>query len=108
MGVVAVALLLGAGGCSQDPNSVAAQAKAGDQKGYVSGDGAVEAIPASRRAAPVELAGTLLDGTSWDAASARGKVLVLACLDNLVKGASGVAVQNFNLMTGHPETTAIY
>jgi thiol-disulfide isomerase/thioredoxin len=77
VGVVAVALLLGAGGCSQDPNSVAAQAKAGDQKGYVSGDGAVEAIPASRRAAPVELAGTLLDGTSWDAASARGKVLVL-------------------------------
>ncbi len=38
----------------------------------------------------------------------RGKVLVLACLDNLVKGASGVAVQNFNLMTGHPETTALY
>jgi N-acetyl-gamma-glutamyl-phosphate reductase len=38
----------------------------------------------------------------------RGKVLVLACLDNLVKGASGVAVQNFNLMFGHPETTALY
>jgi N-acetyl-gamma-glutamyl-phosphate reductase len=38
----------------------------------------------------------------------RGKVLVLACLDNLVKGASGVAVQNFNLMFGYPETTALY
>jgi N-acetyl-gamma-glutamyl-phosphate reductase len=38
----------------------------------------------------------------------RGKVLILACLDNLVKGASGVAVQNFNLMFGHPETTALY
>jgi N-acetyl-gamma-glutamyl-phosphate reductase len=37
----------------------------------------------------------------------RGKVLVLACLDNLVKGAAGVAVQNFNLMFGHPETTAL-
>ena len=37
----------------------------------------------------------------------RGKILVLACLDNLVKGASGVAVQNFNLMFGHPETTAL-
>ena len=37
----------------------------------------------------------------------RGKVLILACLDNLVKGASGVAVQNFNLMHGHPETTAL-
>ena len=38
----------------------------------------------------------------------RGKVLVLACMDNLIKGASGGAVQNFNLMFGHPETTALY
>ena len=76
-GLAAVALLLGAAGCSQDPNSIAAQAKAGDQKGYVSGDGAVETIPEAKRGAPVELTGTLLDGTSWDAASARGKVLVL-------------------------------
>lgn len=37
----------------------------------------------------------------------RGKILVLACLDNLVKGAAGVAAQNFNLMFGHPETTAL-
>jgi N-acetyl-gamma-glutamyl-phosphate reductase len=37
----------------------------------------------------------------------RGKVLVLACLDNLIKGASGVAIQNFNLMFGYPETTGL-
>jgi N-acetyl-gamma-glutamyl-phosphate reductase len=37
----------------------------------------------------------------------RGKILVLACLDNLIKGAAGVAVQNFNLMFGHPETLAL-
>ncbi len=37
----------------------------------------------------------------------RGKVLVLSCLDNLLKGAAGVAIQNFNLMTGHPEATAL-
>lgn len=37
----------------------------------------------------------------------RGRILVLACLDNLIKGASGVAVQNFNLITGWPETTAL-
>ena len=36
----------------------------------------------------------------------RGRIVVLACLDNLIKGASGVAVQNFNLMYGFPETTA--
>ena len=38
----------------------------------------------------------------------RGKVVILACLDNLIKGASGVAVQNFNLMLGHPESTALF
>ena len=37
----------------------------------------------------------------------RGHVILLACLDNLIKGASGVAVQNFNLMHGFPETTGI-
>ena len=37
----------------------------------------------------------------------RGKVMVLAALDNLVKGAAGVAVQNFNLVCGFPEATAL-
>ncbi len=76
-GVVALALVVGAAGCSQDPNSVAAQAKAGDQKGYVSGDGAVETIPEADRGEPVELSGKLLDGSAWDSVSARGQVLVL-------------------------------
>lgn len=37
----------------------------------------------------------------------RGRVLTISCLDNLVKGASGAAVQNFNLLYGYPETTAL-
>jgi N-acetyl-gamma-glutamyl-phosphate reductase len=37
----------------------------------------------------------------------RGKIVVLACLDNLIKGAAGVAVQNLNLMLGCPEETAL-
>ena len=37
----------------------------------------------------------------------RDRVLVISCLDNLVKGAAGSAVQNFNLMYGYPETTAL-
>ncbi|APW63401.1 N-acetyl-gamma-glutamyl-phosphate reductase [Paludisphaera borealis] len=37
----------------------------------------------------------------------RGRIVVLACLDNLIKGASGVAVQNLNLMLGCPEETAL-
>jgi N-acetyl-gamma-glutamyl-phosphate reductase len=35
----------------------------------------------------------------------RGRVITISCLDNLIKGASGTAVQNFNLMYGYPETT---
>lgn len=38
---------------------------------------------------------------------ARGRIVVLACLDNLIRGASGVAVQNFNLMHGLEETLGI-
>lgn len=37
----------------------------------------------------------------------RGRVLTFSCIDNLIKGASGAAVQNFNLMFGYPETAAI-
>ena len=37
----------------------------------------------------------------------RSKVLVFGALDNLIKGASGVAVQNFNLMFGFAEGTAL-
>jgi N-acetyl-gamma-glutamyl-phosphate reductase len=37
----------------------------------------------------------------------RGRAIVISCLDNLIKGAAGVAVQNFNLMCGYDETTAL-
>jgi N-acetyl-gamma-glutamyl-phosphate reductase len=37
----------------------------------------------------------------------RGRVLVLAAEDNLIRGASGVAVQNFNRMIGVDERTAL-
>ncbi len=69
--------LAGLSGCSADPNSVAAQARSGDQKGYVSGDGTVEQIPAADRGAPVDLHGTTLDGASWSSADQRGKVVVV-------------------------------
>jgi N-acetyl-gamma-glutamyl-phosphate reductase len=36
----------------------------------------------------------------------RGRLVIISCIDNLVKGASGAAVQNFNLMYGFPETLA--
>jgi len=37
----------------------------------------------------------------------RGRLITISCLDNLIKGASGAAVQNFNLMYGFAETTAL-
>jgi len=38
---------------------------------------------------------------------AHGRLVVLSVVDNLIKGAAGVAVQNFNLMNGFPETTGL-
>jgi N-acetyl-gamma-glutamyl-phosphate reductase len=38
----------------------------------------------------------------------RGRIVVLVAEDNLVRGASGVAVQNFNRMYGHDEKTALW
>ena len=37
----------------------------------------------------------------------RDRVVTISCLDNLIKGASGTAVQNFNLMCGFPETMGL-
>lgn len=37
----------------------------------------------------------------------KGRILLISAEDNLIKGASGAAVQNFNLMFGYPETTAL-
>ena len=36
-----------------------------------------------------------------------GRLIVISCLDNLVKGAAGQAIQNMNLMLGLPETAGI-
>ncbi len=35
------------------------------------------------------------------------RVLTISVIDNLIKGASGAAVQNFNLLFDYPETTAL-
>ncbi|WP_199188741.1 MULTISPECIES: N-acetyl-gamma-glutamyl-phosphate reductase [Pirellulaceae] len=37
----------------------------------------------------------------------KDRVLTISAIDNLIKGASGAAVQNFNLMYGFAETTAL-
>ncbi|MED0674222.1 N-acetyl-gamma-glutamyl-phosphate reductase [Aneurinibacillus thermoaerophilus] len=44
---------------------------------------------------------------AWHADDRTGRVIVLAVIDNVVKGAAGQAVQNMNLMFGLPETTGL-
>ena len=78
MASVAVgALCLGVSACSADANSIAAQARSGDGKGFISGDGSIERVALDLRSAPLNLSGTTLEGTSWRVADARDKVLVL-------------------------------
>lgn len=71
------ALCLGATGCSADANSIAAQARSGDGKGFVSGDGTIERVALEQRSTPLSLSGRTLEGASWRVADAKDKVLVL-------------------------------
>lgn len=63
--------------CSSDPNSVAGQAKEGDRKNYVAGDGSIEELAVENRGAAVSLLGTTLTGKPWSMKSVEGAVLVV-------------------------------
>lgn len=64
-------------GCSDEPNSIAEQARAGDDKNYIAGDGSVSAVAPAQRETVIDLAGTTLEGEPWTSAEARGEVLVI-------------------------------
>lgn len=78
--VAATAALVGATlaltGCASGTNKEISK-QANDQKGYIGGDGTVEELPAAKRAEPVTVSGSTLDGKQWDVKQARGKVVVL-------------------------------
>ncbi|MER7070608.1 TlpA disulfide reductase family protein [Terrabacter sp. NPDC000476] len=63
-------------GCGAE-QSAADQARSGDRKGYVSGDGTIEQIPPGSRRDPVRLSGTTLEGRPWSNADLRATVLVV-------------------------------
>ncbi|MGB9668671.1 MAG: N-acetyl-gamma-glutamyl-phosphate reductase, partial [Thermosulfidibacteraceae bacterium] len=44
---------------------------------------------------------------SWEVRRDKGKLVIVSAIDNLVKGASGQAVQNMNLMLGFEETVGL-
>lgn len=75
--VLAVAGALGLTGCSNESSSIAKQAKQGDNKGYIAGDGQIESLTPGQRSGPVSVQGTTLAGTPWSLADAKGKVVVL-------------------------------
>jgi N-acetyl-gamma-glutamyl-phosphate reductase len=54
-----------------------------------------------------DVQGTNLAVLGGFAQDATGRMVVVSVLDNLLKGASGQAVQNANLMLGFPETAAL-
>lgn len=73
--LLAAAILLS--GCTA-MQGVDAQARAGDSKQYVAGDGTVLELPPGSRAEPVEgVAGPTADGDELDLADLRGEVVVL-------------------------------
>ena len=51
--------------------------------------------------------GTNFCDLAWHTDERTGRVIVLSVIDNLVKGAAGQAVQNFNIACGFDETTAL-
>jgi N-acetyl-gamma-glutamyl-phosphate reductase len=44
----------------------------------------------------------------WGVDEAGGRVILVSVIDNLLKGAAGQGVQNFNLLVGLDETTGLY
>ncbi|MCM0616580.1 TlpA family protein disulfide reductase [Paenarthrobacter sp. TYUT067] len=70
------AAVLALTGCAA-PDDLAQQAKAGDDKNYIAGDGSVNEYPPGSRGAAVALEGRLFDGQKVAARDWAGKVVVL-------------------------------
>jgi len=75
-GLALTALTLGLSACAQE-DALAKQAKAGDNKNYVAGDGSVTEFAAAERKSAIQIQGTLFDGTKVTPKDFLGKVTVL-------------------------------
>ena len=82
---------------------------AGDVLGWYAEDYASWAFVEARGEAPQisHVAGTNRCRLSAAVDGRAGKVLLFAAVDNLLKGASGAAVQNMNLALGYPEDAGL-
>ena len=52
--------------------------------------------------------GTNVIEIAWRLDGRTGRLIVISAIDNIVKGASGQAVQSMNLMCGFPETSGLF
>ena len=87
-------------------------------KGNVTTDSAVACLQAAYANAPfVRVRTDVLPATKYVATTnfcdvavraVKGTVVVMSALDNLLKGASGQAIQNMNIMYGLDQTTGLY
>ncbi len=75
-GAATLALAAVLGGCSLGQQSDPAS-QAGDQKGYIAGDGSVLTIAPAERGEPIAIAGEGVEGERLDVAALRGDVVVL-------------------------------
>jgi N-acetyl-gamma-glutamyl-phosphate reductase len=53
------------------------------------------------------VSGTNFIDIAWRLDSRTGRAILMSAIDNIVKGASGQAIQCFNLMCGYPETSGL-
>jgi thiol-disulfide isomerase/thioredoxin len=71
-------LALALAGCSSGGgDTVAAQARGGGDRGYISSDGTVETIAVADRRTSIRVQGTTLEGRPLDTRADRGRVVVL-------------------------------
>ena len=75
-GLALTAITLGLSACAQE-DALAKQAKAGENKNYVAGDGSVTEFAASERKSGIQIQGTLFDGAAVTPKDFQGKVTVL-------------------------------
>ncbi len=75
-GLALTAITLGLSACAQE-DALAEQARAGDNKNYVAGDGSVTEFAAGDRKSALQINGTLFNGTTVAPADLQGKVTVL-------------------------------
>ncbi|MDX1764503.1 MAG: N-acetyl-gamma-glutamyl-phosphate reductase, partial [bacterium] len=79
----------------------------GHYKEYYRGEPFVRILPAGTYPNTKNVRGANACDIGLKVDSRTGRVIVISAIDNLVKGASGQAIQNMNLMLGLDETTGL-